>query len=325
MRTSIVIAHYNGKHLIDTCLSSLLPQVEDPASVIVVDNGSSDGSQEHIRKTWPMITGLFLGRNTGFTGANNAGSAITDSDLVVLLNNDTRVAREWLNNLLSPFADPTVGAVTSSMRRMGEPGIMDSAGGYIDSLGYCFDRGRGEAADHWSQPDELLAPCGGAMALRRGALEDGRTIFWSDLFIYLEDIELGMRLWRNGFRVLYAPDAVVEHAMSATAGRQSPTKELYCARNRVLIMRRHLGRDFCRIVRPLVLWEMLLLLFMLSRGRVGRFRSTFRGLMAAFSMKVPPLGDPATTRRLFDRFMQPTVGSSVRRRLGSLVYERIRP
>lgn len=325
MRTSIVIAHFNGKHLLDTCLSSLLPQVESPGSVIVVDNGSSDGSQEHIRMQWPMVTGLFLERNTGFTGANNAGSALTDSEFIVLLNNDTRVAGNWLSNLLRPFSDPAVGAVTSSMRRMGEPGTMDSAGASMDTLGYGFDRGRGQPAEDWAQPDELIAPCGGAMALRRSAVEDRRTVFWNDLFLYLEDIELGIRLWRNGFRVVYEPEAVVEHAMSATAGRNSPMKDLYCTRNRILILRRHLGREFSRIALPLVTWEVMLLVFMLAKGRVERFRSTLQGLRKAFTMPVAPLGDPATARSILARFMQPTTGTPVRRRLGSMVYSRIQP
>jgi hypothetical protein len=323
MRVSIVIAHYNGKNLLDTCLSSLLPQVDDPSSVIVVDNGSVDGSPQHIKKNWPMVTGLFMGRNTGFTGANNAGSSLTGSDFVLLLNNDTRVAPGWLENLLKPFEDPSVAAVTSSMRRMGEPGTMDSAGGSLDNLGYTFDLGRGEPAARWNTPNEVIAPCGGAMALRRSALEDGKTVFWNTLFLYNEDSDLGLRLWKNGYRVVYCPDAVVEHAMSATAGEASPAKVFYCTRNRILVLRRHLGNDFRLIAGILASWEVMSLGFMLSRGQVQRFRFSLSGFREAYSMRIKPYGDSETARKLFARFMKPTVGTALRRRAGSMMYRRI--
>lgn len=323
MHYSIVIANYNGKHLLDTCLSSLQLQVEDSSDIILVDNGSVDGSLDYMNKEWPGITTLPLGRNTGFTGANNAGAAVSDSEIIVLLNNDTKVAPGWLQNLLVPFEDPTVGAVTSSMRKMGASEIMDSAGGSLDYLGYTFDRGRGESANGWNASDEILFPCGGAMALRRSALEDRHSVFWNDLFLYNEDTDLGLRLWKNGYRIVYNPDAVVEHALSATAGGSSPVKVRYCTRNRILVLKRHLGLDFGRISSILSVWEVMTLGFMLSRGQFSRFRASFTGCREAFSMKVLPYGDARSARKLYTRFMQPTVGTGFRKTLGLSLYNRI--
>jgi GT2 family glycosyltransferase len=325
MKVSIIIAHYNGKDLLKTCLSALLPQVEDPSSVMVVDNGSSDGSQEYISDAWPMVTGLFLGSNTGFTGANNAGAASGESEFIVLLNNDTRISTGWFENLLAPMDDPSVGAVSSSMRRMGSPEIMDSAGGGMDHLGYTFDLGRGEPASHWTDAGEIMAPCGGAMALRRSALEDRKTVFWDRLFLYNEDTDLGFRLWKNGFRVVYEPSAVVEHAMSATAGTTSPARTRYCTRNRILVLRRHLGRDFGRIAPTLACWEAMLLGYLLARGRIEAFRNSLAGFRQAFIGGVAPYGDPLTARRLLARFMTPACGTALRRRMGEGVYRRIIP
>ena len=325
MRFTVIIAHYNRKNLLNTCLSSLLPQVEDPSAVVVVDNGSSDGSPDYIRDRWPMVTGLFLGRNTGFTGANNAGAAASDSEFIVLLNNDTRVSPGWIENLLAPMADPSVGAVSGSMRLMGALGTMDSAGGGMDHLGYTFDLGRGEPAAKWADPVEVMAPCGGAMALRRSALEDGKTVFWDRLFLYNEDTDLGFRLWKNGFRVVFEPLAVVEHAMSATAGRTSPLRIKYCSRNRVLVLRRHLGEDFRRIAPTLACWETMLLGYLLARGRVVAFRNSLMGFRQAFTDNVAPYGDPSAAPRLLARFMTPAVGTRVRRRMGERAYRRIIP
>ncbi len=323
MDCTIIIANYNGKHLLDTCLSSLVGQVEDRSRIILVDNGSVDGSVDHMRKNWPGITTLPLDSNTGFTGANNAGAALSNSEIIVLLNNDTRVAPHWLEKLLIPFQDNSVGAVTSSMRRMGDLSIMDSAGGFLDSLGYAFDKGRGEPASEWHAAEEILFPCGGAMALRRNALEDGHTIFWDTLFLYNEDTDLGLRLWENGHRIVYQPEAVVEHAFSATAGRNSPLKMRYSTRNRILILKRHLGSEFYRISAKLALWETMALGFMLTGGQFRRFRISLSGAREGFSTRVKPYGRSMEAMELYTRFMRPTKGSYIRKKIGSSLYKRI--
>lgn len=323
MQYSIVIANYNGKHLLDTCLSALLPQVDHPSHIIVVDNGSTDGSADHMNKEWPCVTSLPLKTNTGFTGANNSGAALSTSEIIVLLNNDTKVTPDWLNNLLSPFDNPSVGAVTSSMRRMGDISIMDSAGGALDYLGYSFDRGRGEPESQWRESDEVLFPCGGAMAVRRSALEESNLIFWNHLFLYNEDSDLGLRLWKNGYRVIYQPNAVVEHALSATAGETSPIRVRYCTRNRILVMKRHLGDEFKKVSSILSSWEIMSLGFMLSQGQIGRFRASLSGFKEAFNTKVIPYGNTKGTVELFSRFMQPTGGTTVRKKMGLSLYKRI--
>ncbi len=323
MQYTIVIANYNGKHLLDTCLSSLVPQVDDQSSIIVVDNGSADGSVEYIERSWPGVTILSLGSNTGFTGANNAGAAQSDSEVVVLLNNDTKVASGWLENLLATLDDLSVGAVTSSMRRMGDSKTMDSAGGEIDTLGYSHDRGRGEPCSEWEVADEILFPCGGAMAVRRRALEDRHSIFWDRLFLYNEDTDLGLRLWENGFKVVYQPGAIVEHAFSATAGENSPVKTWYCARNRILVLKRHLGREFYRIRPLLAFWEINVLSYLLLTGKTERFRMSLAGAREGFSSEVRSLGKEREAKELFSRFMKPTVGTRMRRKVGRAVSSRI--
>ncbi len=323
MDYTIIIANYNGKHLLDTCLSSLVTQVKDRSRIVVVDNGSVDGSNDHMRRNWPGVTTLLMDSNTGFTGANNAGAALSDSEIIVLLNNDTRAASNWLEKLLIPLQDPSVGAVTSSMRRMGDLSVMDSAGGFLDSLGYAFDRGRGEPASKWQVADEILFPCGGAMAVRRSALEDGHTIFWKTLFLYNEDTDLGLRLWKNGYRVVYQPEAVVEHAFSATAGKSSTLKTHYCTRNRVLILKRHMGPEFSRISSTLALWEAMILGFMLANGQFRRFSISLSAAREGFSTRVKPYGKSMKAMELYARFMQPTKGSYIRRKIGASLHKRI--
>lgn len=324
MDYSVIIANYNGKHLLDRCLSALVPQVEELSGIILVDNGSADGSVDHVKQRWPGITVAALDGNTGFTGANNAGAALSDSEKIVLLNNDTRVAPDWLQKLLIPLEDPSIGAVTSSMRRMGEPSVIDSAGGRLDYLGYAHDRGRGDSWSDWQDTAEILFPCGGAMAVRRSALEDRHSIFWDALFLYNEDTDLGLRLWENGYKVVYQPDAVVEHVFSATAGTDSPVKTKFCSRNRILVLKRHLGHNFARIASMLAMWESLALGYMLSKGQLHRFRMSLAGSREGFSTKVKPVGNSQIAEEILSRFMQPTVGTFLRRKIGDSVYAEIK-
>ncbi len=222
---------------------------------------------------------------------------------------------------MKPFEDKSVGAVSSSMRRMGEISIMDSAGAGIDTLGYAFDRGRGDPADLWQQSDEILAPCGGAMALRRSALEESNVIFWDILFLYNEDIDLGLRLWKNGFRVVYQPDAIVEHALSATSGLVSPILVKYCSRNRLMVLKRHMGSDFNKIEYLLRFWEMLAFCFMLLNGQFSRFKASFSGSIEGFRTKQKLYIGSVSSKGVYSRFMTPTKGTFIRRKIAEKVHK----
>ena len=320
MTSTVLIVNYNGAHFLPDCLGSLEGTIPESCSVMVVDNGSTDGSLALLETGYPWVRVLALGENLGFTGGNNAGVKASDSEIVVLLNNDTRVAPDWLANLLKPFEDPGVGAVTSSMRRFDDMGIMDSAGGSIDALGYSRDRGRGEPAEKWGEPDEVLYPCGGAMAVRRAALEDQDRVFWSELFMYCEDLDLGTSLWRRGWRVVYQPDSVMEHRFSGTASMNSLFKEMLCARNRILVLRRHLsGRAMWGLFGFLGAWQSFWLFSLLARGRLSAFRAILRGTLAGLRIPIAAHAIHAVPGdAILLRFMEKPSGNRLRRAFGKL-------
>ncbi|MFO7625743.1 MAG: glycosyltransferase family 2 protein [Candidatus Fermentibacteraceae bacterium] len=314
MTSTVIVLNYNGAHFLPDCLGSLEGNTPADCSVMVVDNGSTDGSLSLLETGYPWVRVLALGKNLGFTGGNNAGVKASDSEIVVLLNNDTRVAPEWLSNLLKPFSDPGVGAVTSSMRRFGEIGVMDSAGGCIDALAYSRDRGRGEPAENWNNPDEILFPCGGAMAVRRSALEEPERVFWNELFIYSEDMDLGISLWRRGFRVVYQPEAVVEHHFSGTMVKVAPKKERLCNRNRILVLRKHLSRRAMRgVFAFLCVWQLIWLLSLLLRGRFLTFRAVLSGTLAGLRESIPAsVTFPVSGDAILLRFMEKPSGGGLR-------------
>ncbi len=287
MRISIIIPNYNGIGILANCLNSLRDHDRKPDQIVVVDNGSSDGSPDVVKRDFPFVDLVSLTTNKGFTGANNAGIRAADGELLVLLNNDCIVEEGWLSNLEKRMEDNSVAAVTSSMRNISDLRIMDSAGGEIDWMGFSRDIGKGLPAADFDHPMELPFPCGGAVMIRRSALPDQLVLFWNELFIYQEDLDLGFELLRTGWKVVYEPSAVVRHMHSATTGRGSFFKEYLCIRNRLLVLRKHFdGETYHRLGPVIRKWQRLWLLSSIARGRATLSKAILKGTRDGLSMPV---------------------------------------
>lgn len=300
MKITVIVPNYNGISMLKNCLNSLLSHDRKPDQIVVVDNGSTDGSAGEVRSGYPSVTLVPLDSNTGFTGANNAGLNASEGDLVVLLNNDCIVEPGWLKNLELRMEDRSVAAVTSSMRNIADLNIMDSAGGEIDWMCFSRDIGKGMSAGQFTSPMELPFPCGGAVMIRRSALPDQSTLFWDRLFIYQEDLDLGFELLRTGWKVVYEPRAVVRHMHSATTGRGSFFKEHLCIRNRLLVMRKHFDRDTFTDLLPVIRkWQNLWAARSLLRGRLTLTKAVLRGTSDGLSMEVPDFSAAISLNAVF--------------------------
>jgi len=303
MTISVIVPNYNGIEILRNCLVSLQEHDRKPEQIIVVDNGSSDGSVETIRKDFPDVTLISLKNNTGFTGANNAGITAASGDLLVLLNNDCIVEPGWLSNLEKRMDDPSTGAVTSSIRNINDVNTMDSAGGEIDWMGFSRDIGKGEPASHFTEQMDLAFPCGGAVMVRRSALPNSSKLFWDKLFIYQEDLDLGFELNRTGWRIVYEPTAVVRHMHSATSGRGSYFKEHLCTRNRILVLRKHLDpKTFAELAPVIRKWHNLWFLASVFRGRFTLARAVLKGTEDGFAMPVETFTAAIPAEDIFTRF-----------------------
>jgi GT2 family glycosyltransferase len=266
--TSVIVLNMNGGEMVLRCLESVASQDPPPERVIVVDNGSEDGSDDLVEERFPEVVLLRQGENTGFAAGNNAGLASAVGDLVVLVNNDCVAEPGWLESLRRTMSHGDTGAVTSSMRNIDDLSVMDSAGGAIDWLGFSWDMGKGHPATDFPERTEVAFPCGGAVMVRRSALPDPDRLFDERLFIYQEDLELGLQLNRLGHRVVYDPGAVIRHVHSATTGRGSYFKEYLCNRNRLLILRRQFHPEvFARMKPSLMGWQVIWMSASLARGR----------------------------------------------------------
>lgn len=286
-KVSVIVPNYNGISILRNCLLSLLEHDRKPDQIVVVDNGSSDGSPDIIRREFPSITLVALDKNTGFTGANNAGIKASSGDLLVLLNNDCIVEPLWLDSLLHRMDDPSVAAVTSSMRNISDVNIMDSAGGQIDWMGFARDTGKGESASLHRKSTSIPFPCGGAVIIRRSALPRPDRLFWDELFIYQEDLDLGYELIRTGWKIVYEPAAVVRHMHSATMSKFSFFKERLCVRNRLLVMRKHFDHKTFSEITPVVKkWQNLWIIKSIASGRLAQAKAVFKGTSQGLNMPV---------------------------------------
>lgn len=237
---SVVIVNWNRRELLLECLASVSRQTYQPIEVIVVDNGSSDGSAEAVAQLgrefpWPLQVIRNL-ENRGFCGANNQGISAARGEFVALLNNDAEAEPAWLTEMAAVMnRNPGVGMVAAKILVWEEPCRIDKIGHLIYPDGQNRGRGTGQLdRGQFDRVEEVLWPDGCA-ALYRKAMLDEIGGFDEDFFAYADDAELGLRARIAGWSCLSAPAAVVRHHRGATLGLDSIRRLELIERNRILL------------------------------------------------------------------------------------------
>lgn len=233
IRSTVVIPNYNGIEYIEKCLGSL---AGEPAHIIVVDNGSGDGSREVVREKFPKVELVCLDRNYGFCKAVNEGISRSKTPYVILLNNDTEVEPGFVRALEQPLEwRGEIFSGSAQMRNMHQPELIDDAGDCYCALGWAFARGKDKPVQEYQRPCRIFAACGGAAIYRRKVFNEIGNMD-ENHFAYLEDIDLGYRARIQGYYNLYIPKAVVYHAGSAVSGsRHNSFKVKLSAQNSVYL------------------------------------------------------------------------------------------
>lgn len=229
---AVIIVNWNGRHWLESCLSSLHQQTFLDFEIVVVDNGSQDGSVRWLAEQWPEVRVLAQKQNTGFAQANNTGIGATGGEYVVTLNNDTQVEPTWLAELVNPASDAEVGMVAPCIVQWREPTLLDSAGIEVDRAGIAWQRGWNRPVTAMSVPGEVFGPSAAAALYRRAMLEQ-IGLFDNDFFAYYEDVDLAWRARQAGWRCHYAPTAKVSHWHSATADTMGTRKLYLMSRNKI--------------------------------------------------------------------------------------------
>jgi len=224
-KVSVAVVSWNGLEHLKVLLPALEEQRDPgvPWEVLVLDNGSRDGSAEWVRRHHPGVRVVESDSNLGFCAGNNRLVEATDGDAVALLNNDTRPRPGWLAALVDALASAPGDVAAVSGRIVDWEGErLDFARGVMTFDGHAFQLGFRRPLAEAGPPEvpedgaELPFACGGNMLVKRGSFLDAGG-FDEAFFAYLEDVDLGWRLWSGGERVLYADGAVVHHRSSATS------------------------------------------------------------------------------------------------------------
>jgi GT2 family glycosyltransferase len=237
-RVSVIILNWNGRHFLERCLQPLLTQTFQDFEIVLVDNGSKDGSVSFLEEHYPQVRLITNQENQGFAAANNQAIRATDSEFVATLNNDTEVTPNWLEELVraADMADDKTGAYASKMLFTYRPGMIQSAGIALDRAGIAWDWRGGEKDDPTEQEIvEVFGASAGAALYRRSMLDE-IGLFDEAFFAYLEDVDLAWRAQWAGWKALSVPTARVLHFHSGTGREGSRFKNWHLGRNKVWVI-----------------------------------------------------------------------------------------
>lgn len=236
MNATVVIPNYNGMKYLDSCMESIYAGSVIP-EVIVVDNGSSDGSIEQMKEKHQEVKVLRFKENKGFCAAVNAGIKEADTEYVILLNNDTKVDQYFTERLIKAIQNKKKAfSVGAKMLSMKDPDIIDDAGDLYCALGWAFALGKDKNKENYSKPSEIFAACAGAAIYKKSVFE---VIGYLDEnhFAYLEDMDIGYRAKIAGYHNYFAPEAICYHAGSGVSGsRYNEFKVRLSSRNSIYLI-----------------------------------------------------------------------------------------
>jgi len=261
---ALVIANWNGREKLETCLKALSMQSFQDFRIFLVDNGSHDGSAAFVRENFPEVKLITLDSNHGFADPNNRAIrlALEDPNVhsILTLNNDTSVAPDFLEELIAcAERHPEASVIQPKIINYYEQDVLDSTGMLIARGMSAVNRGLGEKdTGQFDQEEEIFGAAASAALFKRDALEkvalrndDGSSDYFdSDYFAYHEDVDLAWRLRLAGYKAVYTPKAKVLHVHSMTGGSASPFKAHQVHRNHYFNLNKNVPGRF--LLRALV-------------------------------------------------------------------------
>ncbi len=250
-RVSIVVVNYNGAKYIEACLSSLLKQQYTDYEIIVVDNGSEDGSADYVERHFPGVRLIRAGQNLGFGVGNNLGALSATGEFLAFLNMDTVVEPDWLEPLVQTLEEnPEVGLVTGKILLLNDPDHINTCGNDIHFAGFGYLRGWLAPSQSADQAETVNAVSGAAFAVSRSLfLELGG---FDDAFspAYVEDTDLSWRARLMGYQCRYVPESIIYHDYAASF---SPQKFYLLERNRYQMLLKNLRWRTLWLLLPVLL------------------------------------------------------------------------
>ncbi|WP_286316839.1 glycosyltransferase family 2 protein [Romboutsia ilealis] len=272
----IVIPNYNGNKYLKKCIDSLYSQTYCNFRIIIVDNASTDSDYKWLN---PYNNLIFkkLDENYGFDKAVNEGIKLSNSEYIVLLNNDTVAKENWLEELVTCIErEKNIFSVCSKMIMYNEKDFIDDAGDEYNLLGWTLKRGDGERISKYNKTEEVFSSCAGAAIYRRSIL-DKIGYFDEHFFAYMEDVDISYRAKIYGYKNIYCADAQIYHIGSATSGsKYNSFKVKLAARNNVYVPYKNMHILQLLINLPfLALGFLVKYLFFIKKGYGKEYKEGF--------------------------------------------------
>lgn len=316
---SLIIANWNGGEVMKNCLSSLSSIDYPNWELIIVDNGSGDGSEQYVKK-FNKLKGRFTlvknRTNLGFAKANNQGYEKSEGKYILLLNNDTKVPADFLSKMINKMEeDKSIGLMQPKIFMMDKEGYLDNAGSFMTDIGFlqhwgflCHD------GEEFNKEREIFSAKGACILIRRQVIERV-GLFDEKFFSYFEESDFCWRVWLAGYRIIYYPKAHIYHKVGFTIKRLNVFNINYhYYKNRIssLIKNLELG-NLLRILPVHIIISLGIAMIFLLRGQPKNSFMIFKSILwiisnlpeilqkRAMVQKIRTVSD----RKLFDKLMRP--------------------
>ncbi len=266
---SIVILNYNAGDLLLNCVDSVFKTKHNNFEVIIVDNASKDNSHKKCQERFEKIRLIENRENLGYCEGNNVGVRESKGDFVVILNPDTIVKPEWLNELLAAHKEYGEGLYQPKILSLYEKKILQSTGNMLHLFGFGFSRDKGITDNNQRNKIEQIGYASGTCLFTSSSVLKKIGLLDSFLFLYHDDLDLGWRAAHLGIRSYYVPKAIIYHAESYIL-KWSSKKFFWLERNRRYCLMTHYSKKtYRKMLLSLIAVDIIIWFFYLSRGFIG--------------------------------------------------------
>lgn len=274
--TVVLIPNYNGRLHLFECLSAVMNQSIGDYQVIMIDDGSTDDSNDFVRRNFPRADIFHLAKNSGFAIAMNAGINYAlekySPSFIAVLNNDTKVERDWLKQLLTAIKqEKNIASVASNMLFYGRPDVINSQGGTTTILGHGQDINAGLPRAGTAWPARPFSACWGATLISVEAIK-AVGLLDENYLAYSEDLDWGWRANLLGFKTAFAPLAVVYHKGSASYNDYE-LKYFLCLKNNLRnLLKNYQAKTLLTLLPIILLYNALLSIGFLLNLKINNYR-----------------------------------------------------
>ena len=263
---SIIVLNYNAGELLLNCINSLKKSTYQNIEILVVDNISSDGRHKKCKKQFPHIKLIQNRKNLGYCGGNNVGIKEAKGEFIVILNPDTIVEENWLDEMFNAFNEFGDGLYQPKIISLNESDIIQSTGNMIHAFGFGFARDKGKKIIEKKEEIEKIGYASGTCLFTTKKVLEKVGLLDEFIFLYHDDLDLGWRAAQIGINSYYVPKSKIFHAESYSL-KWSAKKFYWLERNRKYCLKTHYSKDtYKKMSFSLMLVDLSIWIFYISKG-----------------------------------------------------------